>query len=103
MGRRMRIPLPEAEVLSAEQTAIKAVTLARARKRGAREVLEVAQNRYIAATVEVQRTSRSFESLQRRQGALEALNIAHDRYVQTCVELGAAKRALTETRIEKAS
>ncbi len=103
MGRRMRIPLPEAEALSAEQAAVKAVALARARKRGAREAIEVAQNRYIAATVEVQQTSRSFESLQRRQGALEALNIAHDRYVITCVELGRAKRNLTEARIEKAS
>ncbi len=75
-----------------EQAAIDAVALARARKHGAREVLEVAQNRYIAATVEAQQAGRSFESLQRRQGAVEALKIAHDRYVIACVELGRAKR-----------
>jgi len=96
MGSRMRIPLPEAETLTAEQAATKAVALARGRKRGAREALAVAQNRLIAATVEVQETGRGVEALQRKQGALEALNMAHDRFVIACVELGHAKRHLTE-------
>ncbi len=100
MGSRMRMAPPEVEAISAEQAAVKAVALARARKRGAREALEVAQNRLIAATVEVQQEGRTFKALQRRQGAREALEIAHDRYVVACVELGRAKRTLTETRRE---
>ena len=99
MGSRMRIPLPEDETLTAEQAATKAVALARARKRGAREALAVARNRLIAATVEAQETGRGFEALQRRQGALEALNIAHDRFVTACVELGGAKRRLAQAKV----
>ncbi|MDA8217470.1 MAG: hypothetical protein M0Z94_07600 [Dehalococcoidales bacterium] len=95
--------MSEDETLTAEQAATKAVALARARKRGAREALEVAQNRLIAATVEVQQTDRRFEALRRKQGALEALNMAHDRFVIACVELGHAKRSLAETRLEEAA
>ena len=92
---RMRMSVPAKPERTPEQAALEAVRLARSRKRGAHEALEVAQNRLIAATVELDQ-GRTPEARQRRQGAREALGVAHDRFVAACVELGQAKRALFE-------
>ena len=78
MGRRMRIPLPEAVVETAEQAAIKALNLARSRKRGASEALKVAGDRMIAARVEFDREP-TIDARQRRQGTREAYAIARHR------------------------
>ncbi len=93
---RMRMSVPAKPERTPEQAALDAVRLARSRKRGAHEALEVAQNRLIAAAVELDQ-GRTPEARQRRQGAREALGVAHDRFVAACVELGQAKRALFET------
>lgn len=92
----MRMSVPAKPERTPEQAALDAVRLARSRKRGAHEALEVAQNRLIAAAVELDQ-GRTPEARQRRQGAREALGVAHDRFVAACVELGQAKRALFET------
>jgi hypothetical protein len=94
---RMRLSAPANPERTPEQAALEAVRLARSRKRGAHEALEVAQNRLIAAAVELDQ-GRTPEARQRRQGAREALGFAHDRFVAACTELGQAKRMLEEVR-----
>lgn len=70
MSGRMRMTVPAKLEKTPEQAALDAIRLARARKRGAREALEVAQNRLIAATVALDR-EQTPETRQRRQGAHE--------------------------------
>lgn len=63
MSRGMRVTAATEMVKTPEKAALEALAQARRRKQGAREALEIAHDRYVAACMELGRAKRALQEV----------------------------------------